>query len=97
MGNRVTALENSNEAHHGEMMRMLADLNSTMKEGFKVFTEESKRISLRQVEQDGKIEATVKEMGRVDSKLNRVIGGIGTLAIAIVGGMFTVLARYLGK
>lgn len=96
LGNRVTALENSNEAHHGEMMRMLADMSISMREGFKGLAEEVKHLAIKQVEQDGRIEATNKEISRVDSKLSRVMGGIGALAIALVGGLFTVLARYMG-
>ena len=96
VGNRVTALESAGQAQHEEIMRMLNDMRDAMKDGLKDLTDEVKGLIVTQVEQDGKIEASRKDITRIDSRINKVMGGIGTLAIAIISGVFAVFARYLG-
>jgi uncharacterized GH25 family protein len=91
---RVAALEHSNEAHHAEMMRMLSDMSTFMKDGFKNLTDKVETQALKSVAQDGKIEATEKEIKRIDSKLNQILAGLGTAAIAAISGVFTLLSKY---
>jgi ATP-dependent RNA circularization protein (DNA/RNA ligase family) len=93
---RVTALENISVAQHSEIMRILSDLHSEMREGIKLLTEEARSQALKQVVQDNKIEVATKEIIRIDTKLNKIMGGIGAVAITVVGGIFTVLSRFFG-
>ena len=94
---RVTALESTNHANHSEMMRILTDMNSTMKETFKEIKDELKSHAAKQQSNDSDIVACSKEVSRVDSKLNKIMSTMGGLLIAAVGGAFTLASRYIGR
>jgi chromosome segregation ATPase len=92
---RVTALESTNQAHHAEMMRILSEMNSTIKENFKEIKDDVKALTSKQQDHSAQIAAAEKEIARVDGKLSKVMGSIGALFIAIVGGVFTLATKYI--
>lgn len=92
---RVTALESTNHAHHGEMMRILSEMSTTMKENFKEIKDDVKKQSISQKDLEAKVIANEKEISRVDGKLSRIMGAIGALCIAVVGGIFTLATKYI--
>lgn len=94
---RVTALESTNQAHHEEMMRMLSEMSVNIKENFKEIKDDIKSVTLEQKEHEAKIAANAKEIDRIDSKLNKIMGAIGTALIAAVSGAFTISMKFLGK
>jgi chromosome segregation ATPase len=92
---RVTAIESTNHAHHSEMMRILTDMNVTIKENFKEIRDDIKDLTSKQQVHTAQIASTEKEITRVDGKLSKVMGSIGALFIAIVGGAFTLATKYI--
>jgi len=94
IGNRVTALENTYAAQHSEIMRMLSAIGDTMKEGFKVLSDDVKEQAVKQATQEEKTKINQTEIMRIDSKLNKIMGSLGAAALTVVGGVFTLVARY---
>jgi GTP cyclohydrolase III len=97
LSNRVTALENTGAAQHSEIMRMLADMSNSMKDSFKMLSSDVRDQAIKQATQDERITTSFKEIKRIDTKLNKIMGGIGAVALTIVGGIFTLAARYFGR
>lgn len=94
---RVTALESTNHANHSEMMRILTEMNSTMKETFKEIKDDLKLQSVKQQSNDSDIVACSKEISRVDSKLTKIMSAMGALLIAAVTGFFGLVSSYIGR
>lgn len=94
---RIVALENTYIANHTEIMRMLSEMNTSMKDGFMVLTERVQAQAVKQATQDEQIKNQAQEIVKIDSKITKIMGGVGAVALTIVGGIFTLAARYFGK
>jgi seryl-tRNA synthetase len=86
---RVTALENTTEAHHSEIMRILAQISSDVKDSRENAQDMSTEIALNKKA----IESTDEKVEKVDSKINRMMSGAGALILAIIGGAITIISR----
>ena len=94
---RVTALESTNQAHHEEMMRMLSEMSVNIKENFKEIKDDLKSVTIEQKAHESQIATNSKEIERVDSKLSKIMGALGTALIAVISGIVTVSAKFIGK
>ena len=87
---RVTVLETSASNNHSEVMRILNDLTQSVSE----VKTDVKSIIVQQSSQEVKIEGNTKDCVRLESRINRLTGAIGTVMIAAVSGVFAVITKY---
>jgi len=102
---RVIALEHSNQASHGEMMRFLEklhqeikDIRDDIKEDLRDNNEKYTEVLQGFAVVKERTAGTEKEITRVDNKIDKVFKAMGAISVAMVTGVISVLVKViLGK
>jgi len=89
MGERVASLEASQSVVQGEILRRLDSLSIDFKE----LRDDIKQSSLNEFALATRVAVTEESLSSMKTKINRILGGIGTLLITLLGAGVTILGR----
>ena len=89
MGERIASLETAQSVIRDEILRRLDSLSTDLRE----LRDDIKQSALKEFELETRVAVNEESLSSLKTKLNRILGGIGTILITLLGAGVTVLGR----
>ena len=89
MGERIASLETAQSVIRDEILRRLDSLSTDFRE----LRDDIKQSALKEFELETRVAVNEESLSSLKTKLNRILGGIGTILITLLGAGVTVLGR----
>lgn len=89
MGERIASLETAQSVIRDEILRRLDSLSTDFRE----LRDDIKQSALKEFELETRVAVNEESLSSLKTKLNRILGGLGTILITILGAGVTVLGR----
>jgi len=89
MGERIASLETAQSVIQDEILRRLDSLSTDFKE----LRDDIKQSSLKEFALETRVAVTEESLSSLKTKINRILGGLGTLLVTLLGAGITILGR----
>ena len=89
MGERIASLETAQSVIRDEILRRLDSLSTDFRE----LRDDIKQSAMKEFELETRVAVNEESLSSLKTKLNRILGGLGTILITLLGAGVTVLGR----